>query len=139
MHDDPRPGSIPAAAEERAAFEAWAAKALASGKAVRSWEIWQAAWASCSAALAAPKAEAWIDVNDRLPTECGLYWVYCPQSYHKFTTAEWGPVGMRMGDERYGWVREFKRRTDVKPKTWIDHWMPIHAPTSPAPQEEPHD
>lgn len=70
MHDDPRPDSIPAAAEERSAREAFESvmrlKPLVrrengeymSQYTQEDWELWLVAW-QARAALAAPKAEAW--------------------------------------------------------------------------------
>lgn len=137
MHDDPCPGSIPAAAEERAAREAFESvmrlKPLVrretgeylSEYTQEDWQLWLVAW-QARAALAAPKAEAWRPIE----TAPEGVWILVRGATSR-TNADVLVVRRFAGewwesaDDGYG--------AHIEPT----HWMPLPAPpTSPAPQEK---
>lgn len=65
----------------------------------------------------------WISVEERLPPETGDYLTWSRHSYWKNQVHVWL-------DKEQAWEQEWlrKKRTELKPKTWITHWMPLPEP-----------
>lgn len=65
----------------------------------------------------------WISCAESLPTVAGTYLVFKPVSTYRVGLYEW------LEDEQ-GWEQEWirKKRSELKPKTWVTHWMPLPAP-----------
>ena len=70
---------------------------------------------------------AWIDINDREPTEHRAYWTYSPLSAYKHNAHIWMP-GQRAWEHE--WLN--KKRLQARPRTWITHWQELTYPGAPA-------
>lgn len=66
----------------------------------------------------------WVSVDDELPPSDGRYLTFNPTSYWRVQVSVWL-------HEEDSWEHEWlkKKRSEIKPKTWITHWM--HLPTEP--------
>ena len=72
----------------------------------------------------------WISVEDRLPEECGIYWV-CYEVNGRLKThySIWQENSRIYKGSKFGWKsRELVRRSNIK------YWMPLPAP--PIPENE---
>ncbi|MBH9198645.1 DUF551 domain-containing protein [Pseudomonas aeruginosa] len=65
----------------------------------------------------------WISCAESFPTVAGTYLVFKPASTYRVGLYEW------LEDEQ-SWEQEWirKKRSELKPKTWVTHWMPLPAP-----------
>lgn len=65
----------------------------------------------------------WIKCSDRLPPTSGSYLVLKPHSAYKHGIYEWL-------QEEQSWEQEWhrKKRSELKPRTWVTHWMPLPEP-----------
>ncbi|MBH4513125.1 DUF551 domain-containing protein [Pseudomonas aeruginosa] len=65
----------------------------------------------------------WISFSERLPKEPGTYLVFKALSVYRLALYDW------LVDEQ-SWEQEWirKKRSDLKPKTWVTHWMPLPEP-----------
>lgn len=59
----------------------------------------------------------WISVEESLPTQAGSYLTYSPYCYWNQQVHVWL-------EKEKAWEHEWlkKKRTELKPKTWITHW-----------------
>ena len=65
----------------------------------------------------------WIAISDRMPDASGSYITYSPHSPYPIHVGVWLRCEQAWEHE---WLR--KKRSEIKPKTWIAHWMPLPAP-----------
>ncbi|MBW6333074.1 DUF551 domain-containing protein [Pseudomonas aeruginosa] len=65
----------------------------------------------------------WISCSERLPKEPGTYLVFKALSAYRLGLYNW------LVDEQ-SWEQEWirKKRSELKPKTWVTHWMPLPEP-----------
>lgn len=59
----------------------------------------------------------WIKCSDRLPPGPGSYLTHSPQSPYPIHIGVWL-------EREQAWEHEWhrKKRSEIKPKTWITHW-----------------
>ena len=69
------------------------------------------------------KAEDWIDVNAVPPPKDGEYLTYSARSAYKYGVGIWMSD---VGCWQHEWLR--KKRSEIKPKTWITHYVSINPP-----------
>lgn len=65
----------------------------------------------------------WINCSDRLPETTGSYLTFSPHSPYQIHIGVW-LQGSR------AWEHELhrKKRSEIRPKTWITHWQPLPPP-----------
>lgn len=65
----------------------------------------------------------WIAISDQSPQKTGSYLTYGSHSYWPMQVSTWFSDCEAWEHE---WLR--KKKSDIKPKTWITHWMPLPEP-----------
>lgn len=78
-------------------------------------------------ATAPAVAPFWIAIAESLPSKSGEYWTYSELSTYKPGVGVWcGP------DQAWEHDLRDKKRSQLKPKTWVTHYAPIEVPPAAA-------
>ncbi len=141
MHDDPRPGSIPAASAALTACLAAVDRVIEQNDGhVAAGVDWHALRGSIlrgRAALAAPKAEAWQPIATAPKNGTHVLVIVMTSKEPRADIAHWNEGEWRAGTDDCWDDARGKGGEVLGYYADATHWMPLPAPpTSPAPQEE---